>query len=320
MLRVMIETSPRLPSASVVIPTFDRLADLSRVLDALEEQVVSLPSPCQLVVVDDGSSDGTGAWLDSRADGRRFKVVRQDNAGPARARNRGVAESDGEVVLFLGDDTVPQPGWLHEHLESHRLAGPEAIIAVLGYTAFPAALDSPFLRWINEYGAQFGYALIDDPTEVPFNFFYTSNISLRRDFFDRLGGFREDFPAAAWEDIEFAYRAVRSGLRLRYLPRARTIHHHPIDAGSFCHRQRTSGRSAAIFSRLHPELEDFLGVPCVGDRDFRLRLQRPLLRLWVALGEVVPGLAGDRIYRRLFDGCYLEGLAAGLEQLRAESG
>jgi GT2 family glycosyltransferase len=302
----------RYPRASVIVPTFNRLADLGRVVTAVSNQISRFHGECQLVVVNDGSSDGTSEWLDGHASDVKFKVVHQDNAGPARARNRGVAASDGEIILFLGDDTVPADGWLLEHMEGHRLTGGARPVAILGYTSFPATWDSPFLRWINEYGAQFGYALIEDPLRVPFNFFYTSNISLPRAIFDEFGGFREDFPAAAWEDIEFAYRVVNAGLTLRYLPRARTVHHHRIGIRSFCRRQRTSGRSAAIFARLHPELEAFLGVGCIGGSNLRSRLSRPLLRAWVRLGEVIPGLVSDVEYRRLLDGCYLEGLRVSL--------
>ena len=306
---------PRLfPTASVVVPTFNRLSDLQRVIQALREQVDALPSPCQIVVVDDGSTDGTGAWLDAHSSDLDVLGLHQENSGPARARNRGVEVSEGSVVIFLGDDTVPQPGWLYEHLEAHRIGGSNRPLAVLGYTGFPAGESSPFLRWINEYGAQFGYALIDDPTDVPFNFFYTSNISLPRRYFRDLGGFREDFPAAAWEDIEFAYRATGSGLSLRYQPRARVIHHHRIRVATFCERQQKSGRSAAIFAGLHPELAGFLGVPCVDDAGWRTVLERPFLRVWIALGERLHGLAGGRVYRRLLDGHYLLGLAAGLRE------
>jgi len=311
----MTGSSPDIPSASIIVPTFNRVRDLQRVVRAVSDQVSALSSQAEIVVVDDGSSDGTRHWLDESAFDFQMTVLHQGNAGPARARNRGVEASNGEVVLFLGDDTVPQPGWLDEHLEAHRVEGVGRPMAVLGYTAFPAEEDSPFLRWINEYGAQFGYALIEDPTDVPFNFFYTSNVSLPRRVFEDLGGFREDFPAAAWEDIEFAYRAVGSGMVLRYLPRARTTHYHRIRVSSFCARQERSGRSAAIFSDLHPELKTFLGVPCVGRESWWTSLERPFLRAYIALAELIHGVAAGRIYRRLLDGHYLEGLAAGLSNL-----
>jgi GT2 family glycosyltransferase len=299
--------------ASVVIPTYNRLRDLDMVVRAVGRQIAEIEGDCEIVVVDDGSTDGTGEWLDLHASELSLEVVHQVNSGPARARNRGVAAARGELLLFLGDDTEPQDGWLLEHLEVHRLASATGPTAVVGYTSFPVELDSPFLRWINEYGAQFGYSIIDDPTAVPFNFFYTSNVSLPLDFFNRLGGFREDFPAAAWEDIEFAYRAAAAGLRLRYQPRARCIHHHSIDVGSFCARQRKSGGSAAIFAGLHPELEGFLGVPCVSRKGPIHRLFRRALRGWVELGEQIHGMVPGAAYRRLLDGHYLQGLSEGLD-------
>ncbi len=298
--------------ASVIIPTFNRLRDLQRVVASLEEHTVR-DAAVEIVVVDDGSTDGTRDWLGRAAAEGRLVVVAQTNSGPAVARNRGVDAATGDLVIFLGDDTIPQPGWLETHLECHRLFGARGPLAVLGYTTFPSDQDTPFRRFINEYGAQFGYLLIEDPCAVPFNFFYTSNISLPRSELKRLGGFREDFPAAAWEDIEFAYRAVRGGLRIRYEPRARTVHEHCVRPRTFCRRQRTSGRSAAIFSRLHPELGDFLGIGRLRDGQVLSFFSRALLWLLVEAGERVEGCVPSGIYRRFLDDCYLRGLAEGLQ-------
>jgi GT2 family glycosyltransferase len=296
---------------SIVIPTYNRLAELRRVVSAVRDQARSVATEVEIVVVDDGSSDGTANWLAAQDDGRGLRSFAQPNSGPARARNRGVEEAIGELVFFLGDDTEPQPGWLTAHLEEHRLFGTAGPTAVLGYTSFSPRLDSPFLRFINEFGAQFGYLLIEDPKDVPFNFFYTSNISVGRNLLKELGGFREDFPAAAWEDIEFAYRAVEKGLRIRYQPRARTLHHHCIRPRTFCRRQRTSGRSAAIFAGLHPELNEFLGLQFSPPSAFR-RVRKAFLYLLIGLGERIDGVVPGRVYQKFLDQCYREGLAEGL--------
>jgi GT2 family glycosyltransferase len=297
---------------SVVIPTCNRLHQLGNVVSAVEGQSRPDRVELELVVVDDGSSDGTWDWLEKMSEHPRITALRQDNAGPAKARNRGVEAATGDIILFLGDDTVPQPGWLEFHLEEHRLFGSSGPLAVLGYTSFAPDIDSPFLRFINEYGAQFGYLLIEEPHAVPFNFFYTSNISLPRHELVRLGGFREDFPAAAWEDIEFAYRAVKDGLRIHYQPKARTDHRHCIRPRTFCSRQRTSGRSAAIFAELHPELEEFLGLRLSTPSTLTSRFLRGLLCLFVELGEKVDGIVPQRAYQAFLDLCYREGLAEGL--------
>ncbi len=294
-------------SASVVIPTYNRLETLQLVLAALERQERPWPLDIEVVVVDDGSSDGTWAWLGGL---RRAGLVplRQDNSGPAAARNRGVAAASGEVVLFLGDDTVPQAGWLATHLDAHRALGGEGNLAVLGYTSFSHEFDTPFSRWINEFGAQFGYLLIEDAGDVPFNFFYTSNVSLSRRVFMDLGGFREDFPAAAWEDIEFAYRATGAGLRMVYRPPARTLHLHRVDASSFRHRQRIAGRSAAIFAKIHPELGPFLGLD---DQGGDPRSGAWLTALAVAVAGRLPGVVPGSVFHRAVTAAHRRGLREG---------
>jgi GT2 family glycosyltransferase len=302
------------PSASIVIPTYNRVSDLQRVIAAVSDQQRPVESELEVVVVDDGSSDGTSDWLDQWQGRCELTALRQENSGPARARNHGASVAKGDVVLFLGDDTVPQAGWLLAHLEEHRLFGGRGAVAVLGYTSFPGKFDTPFLRFINEMGSQFGYQLIDEPRAVPFNFFYTSNISVPRAFFIENGGFREDVPAAAWEDIEFAYRAAANGLRIVYQPRARTIHHHRIRPRTFCRRQRTSGRSAAIFAGLHPELEEFLGVFRTAAGSPSRGLKVLILGAFVELGEWIPLPIPPGVYLRFVDLCYQRGLARGLQE------
>jgi hypothetical protein len=117
----------------------------------------------------------------------------------------------------------------------------------------------PFLRYINEYGLQFGYALIQDKEDVPFNFLYTSNLSMPRDLL-LAEPFDLRFPYAAWEDIELAYRLKRRGLRLVYEPGATVAHDHPTDLARFASRQEKAGYCAVVFYRLHPELGSFLGI------------------------------------------------------------
>jgi GT2 family glycosyltransferase len=243
---------------SVVIPTHNRLEVLAEVLQALEFQ--ASPPPFEVVVVDDGSTDGTAEWLRGRAFDLPLRILTQTNSGPAAARNTGVAVASGEWVAFLGDDTVPSPGWLAAHREAHRKRGDDPHLAVIGYTGWHKRMRlTPFLRYINEHGLQFGYALIRNPEDVPFNFFYTSNLSLRRDLL-LVEPFDLRFPYAAWEDIELSYRLKKRGLRLVYEPAATVAHDHPTDLNRFEARQEKAGYCAVVFFRLHPELGPFLGV------------------------------------------------------------
>lgn len=278
---------------SVVVPTYNRLDTLPEVLAALAGQRAE-GLTFEVVVVDDGSTDGTGGWLRGRSLGVPLTVLTQENRGPAAARNAGVAAARGERVAFLGDDTVPSPGWLAAHRAAHARRGDDPKLAVIGYTAWhPRMRLTAFLRWINEYGLQFGYALIDDPEKVPFNFFYTSNLSLGRELL-LAEPFDLSFPYAAWEDIETSYRLERrQGMRMVYEPAATVAHDHPTDLARFAERQEKAGYSAVVFYRLHPELGPFLGVgpdgppplPPATEQRWREALVRGLQKIPVRLSR-----------------------------------
>jgi glycosyltransferase involved in cell wall biosynthesis len=270
------------PDFSVVIPTHNRLEVLVEVLQSLEFQHEA--PAFEVVVVDDGSTDGTADWLRSRGFRMPLRVLVQENHGPAAARNTGVAAASGRWVAFLGDDTVPSAGWLAAHRAAHAKRGDDPHLAVIGYTGWHKRMRlTPFLRYINEYGLQFGYALIQDKEDVPFNFLYTSNLSLPRDLL-LAEPFDLRFPYAAWEDIELAYRLKKRGLRLVYEPSATVAHDHPTDFARFAARQEKAGYCAVVFHRLHPELGGFLGVgpdgppplPPAGPQKWREGLVRAL--------------------------------------------
>jgi len=300
---------------SVVIPTYRRPDTLFAVLEALAGQ--KTPPDFEVVVVDDGSGDDTPMRLGAFRAPYPFRFLTQTNAGPAAARNRGVREAQGTTILFLGDDTVPEAELLAVHASAHAERRPYPV-AVLGYTTWPLGLKvSPFLHHINEYGLQFGYGLIADPEAVPFNFFYTSNVSLPRGLLLDVGLFDTSFPHAAWEDIEVAYRLMQRGMRMLYRPAAIARHHHDITFASFRRRQEKAGEAAAIFYEKHPELGDFLAVPQA--RTIPERESWPLERLlpfWAALAErrEVPG--GRRAVERVLRDDYLRGLKRGLQASR----
>ena len=221
-------------------------------------------------------------------------------------------EARGRIVLFLGDDTVPEPPLLAVHGKAHGEPRTHPI-AVLGYTTWPRDLRvSPFLHQINEYGLQFGYGLIRDPEQVPFNFFYTSNVSLPRELLLEAGLFDTSFPHAAWEDIEVAYRLMQRGMRMLYRPEAVARHHHDITFASFRRRQEKAGEAAAIFYRKHPELGDFLAVPQAKLLPERRTLAERFLPVWAARAErgALPG--ARRALERALRDDYLRGLKRGL--------
>src|SRR5437773_8639225 len=146
------------PYFSVIVPTHNRLPMLERVIDALEAQ---RDAPAfEVIVINDGSTDDTDEVMSKRA-GITFRT--QPNSGPGKARNHGVSIARGRFAVFLGDDTVPEPRFLAEHARVHGDSHDDPLVACLGYTGWPEGERvTAFMDYINDYGLQFGYKLIQD--------------------------------------------------------------------------------------------------------------------------------------------------------------
>src|SRR6266852_5182255 len=301
------------PYFSLVIPTHNRLNMLREVLRALGGQTGA--PDFEVIVIDDGSTDGTAAAIEAHRPPYPFTFRSQPNGGPGRARNHGVSLAQGRFVVFIGDDTVPERDFLAEHARVHRNSNDDRLTACLGYTGWPSTgRVTAFMDYINDYGLQFGYKLIRDGETVPFNFFYTSNLSLDRALLAEYP-FDTTFPAAAWEDIELAFRLKELGLKIVYNARAITRHHHPITIDSFARRQYTVGKSGAIFYRKHPELGHFLGVHELDSRRLADERQLARLRRRARLGDRFRFLASNDVFERLMREHYLKGLRDGLRGL-----
>jgi len=275
---------------TVVMPTYNRSELVGRALRGLLEQSVS-PSDYEIIVVDDGSTDETSEVVGAvGAPEERLRYFRQENKGPAAARNRGVLEARGEIVLFTGDDCLPDGRLLEEHLRAHE----EADVGVIGLVTWhPEVEITPFMAFL-ETGPQFGFGQIQDPEDVPIWYFYTANCSVRRRWIERVGGFDEDFPYAAFEDMELAYRMKKEGLRLVYRPEAKTYHHHPTTFQQHLARQRVTGKSAALLYQKHPELKVQLGIAHSARMTTALKFWEAATEYAFALG-VREGLTGQQL-------------------------
>ncbi len=257
---------------SVIIPTCNRRESLARVLHGLVQEG-GCAERYEIIVVDDGSTDGTGETIDaiSRSSSVPIVSVTQENRGPAAARNRGARLARGPILLFLGDDTLPERNLVTEHLRRQREL---RSCAVLGHTVpgerpgdldFAAFVHIPYganPATTSEFlcrGAQFDYSRIDDIHDLHWGYFFTSNISLPAALFREAGGFDEEFTEAAYEDSELGYRLWQRGMRLVFHQDAVVRHEHPQDYSSFMARQFKAGKGAVIFWKKHPELWQPLG-------------------------------------------------------------
>ena len=250
------------PLISVVIPTHNRRALLERALDDYEIQAGE-GFRFEVVVVDDGSSDGTMELLAARRPREyALRFDHQNNAGPASARNRALEMAAGELIVFAGDDIVPCRGFLSEHWRAHQQR-PDRDVAIIGRTRWPQDLEvTATMRHVDGPGAQqFSFYYLVDGAEYDFRHFYTSNLSVKRGLLDlEPTHFSTDFHRAAFEDVELSYRLSLHGMRIHFLAAAQAFHYHPYDAGGFFQRQRACGEMAAVLYEKYPALERWLGI------------------------------------------------------------
>jgi GT2 family glycosyltransferase len=295
---------------SVVVPTRDRREELIRTLRALQDQR-DPGDGFEVVVVDNGSSDGSLAAARDLGDGgaMRLFAVSEPRQGPAAARNAGVAAASGEVILFLGDDTEPaDAGLVEAHAALHRDADDPAY-GVLGHVAWSERQEvTPLMRWLGR-SFQFNFDDLPPGPVAPSRAFWTAHVSIRRDAFERTGGFDTRFPWAAVEDVELGLRLERIGVRLEQHPELTVLHTHPVELAASLERSRRIGRSAALLHELHPDWDDPGLAPARGARWRALRVSTPL---WRGLAAAAPdGRIRERAWRRLHQSAYARGYAEG---------
>ena len=255
-------------TVSVVVPTYNRKEVLAETVRALARQTAP---PLEAIVVDDGSTDGTYELLLALREELRGALdlvpVRQQNLKQGRARNNGVSRARGDLVLFLGDDTIPEPACVAEHLAAHaERPGPSCVIGFTGWHREKMRV-TPFLDFVNGHGPQFSFDLLRDGQEVPFTTLYTSNVSIPR---EALGTdpFDHRFTSYGWEDCELGWRLSKAGLPIVYRKAAATRHVHPQTMSQFLARQAHVGRAIDVLYQIHPELE---GSPWLPPRRGRFR-------------------------------------------------
>jgi glycosyltransferase involved in cell wall biosynthesis len=266
---------------SVVVPTHNRCGVLLRVLAGFERQ--TLPAArFEVIVVDDGSSDGTPAQVEAYAAGAAYPLtlLRQPNQGPAAARNQGLARARGEVIVFVDDDCVPHPELLARHAAAHETRG----LAVIGrITWHPDLPATPFMRYA-EPNMFFPYQAIAVPFDATFICFYTGNASVDAASARAAGGFDPDFPRAGYEDIDFGYRLRRHGVRITFEPAALVYHYRTAELLPTLERSRMMGRELVRFWTKHPELHAFIPIADLIDPGQRQRFYEVLGAYYLALG------------------------------------
>lgn len=232
---------------SIVIPTYNR----SNLLEKCLRAIIDLDFPreeYEVIVVDDGSTDGTQNFLQGLKE-KNIVALLANHGGPAKARNLGVQNSAGEFIAFTDDDCLVPKNWLLK-LQQGYAQWPQAA-AVGGYLEAPkevlskklaAKLESLETRQVYKAGEEEYLGGFESPAGG------TNNISYRKDVFDSLRGFDENFPEPAGEDADMKYRAVAAGYKIGYLP-LKVTHLDPYSFKTFLKRSIRSGIGSAYFEK-----------------------------------------------------------------------
>ncbi|MBN1658858.1 MAG: glycosyltransferase [Anaerolineae bacterium] len=245
------------PDISIVIPAYCAAGTIDSCLQALATQSVPRRR-YEILVVDDGSTDGTvervRAWPD-------VQLLMQAHGGPAAARNLGVAQAQGEVVLFTDADCAPAEDWIERmtapfHLEpdrsrstgpvaasNHRVVGSKGV-----YLTRQRELVARFvqLEYEDKYERMARQETID--------FIDTYSAAYRRDTLLENGGFDIAFPEASVEDQEFSFRLARKGYRMVFVPEARVYHWgHARNLAEYWQKKFKIGYWKVLVHRRHPD-------------------------------------------------------------------
>lgn len=231
---------------SLIMPTYNRLDILKESLSRIEKQ--ALPKEdFNLIIADDGSSDGTKEFLEeySKHAPVNFKFFCSDHSGPASARNTALANAEGKIILSVGDDMLMDEDFVQNHLRFHE-EYPHAGHACLGMVEWAKDIGiTPLMKFITgEGGEQFGYAGLDrkDIDKLGYEYFWSSNISFKRLLPLTYGLFNDKiFRHAMWEDIELGHRLADAGLVIHFRKKFVLYHKHSVTFSEFAERQRMVG-------------------------------------------------------------------------------
>ena len=236
-------------NVSVVIPTYNRKSILKKCLKALENQTLSNTiSNYEIIVVDDGSTDGTASWIKNNSHILPHVVLyEQEHGGPAKGRNLGVLKSNYEIIIFIDSDLIVLENFLTCHVNKLSLYWKKNNKKCFTYGS--VINTSNFQNPENEK-----FKL----TDLSFAYFATGNVAISKELLLSVGLFDTSFSLYGWEDLELGERLRKIGTKLVKCPEAIGFHWHPpFDCGqieSLITQEKERARMALLFFKKHSNL------------------------------------------------------------------
>ena len=281
------------PAISVIICTLDRLDHVRMAVSSLEHQTIA-QSEFEVIVVDNGTGSVAEALAGVAATMSNLRVVHEPVMGLSHARNRGTREALADVLLFMDDDAVAEPGLLEAHLR--QLASPPRPVATGGriYLRWPEARPTWVPASLETYYSGLDLGDTARPLRFP-EYPYGANMAIRRETLMQLGGFsvalgRRGRDLISGEEKDLFLRVSRCGGRVDYVPDA-VVHHYVLPERTrrmwFLRRSWAQGRSDIA-----------MGLIANGPMPTRRLLARAGLHAWRgavnAVGMLVPALPSRR--------------------------
>lgn len=262
----------RSPEVSVIVPSFNRATILRECLQALANQEFPFGT-FEIIVVDDGSSDRTPEIVQNAKSSFETLYFRQENSGPAAARNLGIRHARGEIILILNDDAIAFKDLVAGHYAIHRDKKCERM-AVLGTREYRAQDKLRLFNFLYDQVPLSMRIYGMEEVSLPAPYFVTFNISLTKKDFDAFEGFDEDFRTAIGEDSEFGTRWQNAGGTIFFSPRLRAYHYHDLTVDGLKsmiireafnglilynkHKELWRPKSTEILLRPEPEMREFI--------------------------------------------------------------
>lgn len=234
------------PLFSIVIPTYNRPDKLEKCLTS----ILNLDYPkdeFEVIIVDDGSPEPLDAVVLPFKEQLNLQLIRQDNTGPAAARNRGGKSATGKFIVFTDDDCQPDASWLRVLEASFANASDRMV----GGKTINSLADNPY----SSASQLIVDAVYDHYNSIPDNarFFASNNLAVPAEQFRAVGGFNAKFQTS--EDRDLCDRWLANGYKMLYVPEAKIYHAHNLSLQSFWKQHFSYGRGAMRLYRARSQRE-----------------------------------------------------------------
>ena len=230
-----------MPDYSVIVPAYEAAEVVGECVRALVRQTMDR-ARYEIIVVDDGSSDGTG---DVARQAGADTVVCVEHGGPAAARNVGVAAARGKIVLFTDADCEPGPEWIS------KMVAPLVDAAVMGVKGTYRTWQQSLIARLVQLEFEIRYGRMAELPQIDFVDTYAA--AYRRALLTEYGGFDVAFPIPSAEDVDLSFRLARASHKLVFAPDAWVWHRHPASLWHYLARKGRFGYWRALLYVRYPD-------------------------------------------------------------------